>query len=185
MRRSQSLSLLSLAVVFAVASAGNAWADNFFTRTFRSTARSIARTNHWPEPFVFPDRDAVVRPFAKMIAKGLQVQNTLGEHHFQPNSNQLANAGLIKIRSILSDPAPHRRLIYVQRGKSLQETHSRIAATRAAAMMHLEPGAEAAVFPTSIVHRPWPAETSQTLYKDLQDNRIKPKLPKPTKDSGT
>ena len=87
-----SFAPLALATAIAIVAGGAAKAEDIFTWTGHAVARDFARNNHWPEPFMYQDRDAVVRPFAVMIAKGWQVQNTLSEHHFQPDNSRLADA---------------------------------------------------------------------------------------------
>jgi hypothetical protein len=130
-------------------------ADDVFTRSGHAIARDCKRNNYWPEPFIYPDRDAVVRPFGVMIAKGWQVQNTLSEHHFQPDNSRLADAGVHKVHQILSDPVAQRRIVFVQMAGTPEQTIARIAAVRGAAAVMLPPGAELAVYPSGIQTRPW------------------------------
>ncbi len=84
------------------------------------------RNTHWPQPFVYPDRDAVRAPFAAMAAKGWQRQNTLGDYHFDPNTNQLNSAGQMRLRSIAMQTPPDRRTVYVYRGAHPEATALRV-----------------------------------------------------------
>ena len=166
--------------------AQSASAENIFHRCWRHMGRDFARNNHWPEPFIYQDRDAVVRPFGVMIAKGWQVQNTLLEYHFRPadSAGGLTEAGVLKMQRILSDPAPQRRVVYVERGDSPQETATRIAAVQAAAIHHIPPGMQPQVYPTAIQARPWPAENVRTITEAYKNSQRKPALPAPSAGGG-
>jgi hypothetical protein len=170
-----------IAIVFAFAADGLR-ADDVFTRTGHAIKRDCARNNHWPEPFMYPDRDAVVRPFGVMIAKGWQVQNTLSEHHFQPDNARLADAGVHKVQQILSDPVAQRRIIFVQMAGTPEQTIARIAAVRGAATTMLPPGAEIAVYPSGIQTRPWLGTEVLGIHASYDKGRGPSKLPAPNKE---
>jgi hypothetical protein len=85
------------------------------------------RNTHWPQPFIYPDRDAQRAPFEAMVAKGWQRQNTLGAYHFDPNTHTLNRAGELAIRAISMNPHPERRTVFVFRGESPEITSARMA----------------------------------------------------------
>jgi hypothetical protein len=168
--------------VVLVLTVGNLRAEDVFTRTGHNFRRDIARNNHWPEPFIYPDRDSIVRPFAVMIAKGWQVQNTLSEHHFQPDNSRLADAGVHKVQQILGDPVAQRRVIFVQVGSTPEQTMARIAAVRAAGTVMLPPGGEVAVYPSGIQSRPWLGTEVLGIHASYDKSRGPSKLPAPKKE---
>ncbi|PQO30490.1 hypothetical protein DTL21_24380 [Bremerella cremea] len=92
-----------------------------------------ARNKCWPSPFVEQDRASVRNYFATMTASGIRLQNTLGDHFFEPANNDivLTPAGKLKVRQILMS-AEDRRMIFVMRGLTEEETNVRIAAVQTA-----------------------------------------------------
>ena len=64
-------------------------------------------------------------PFAVMVAKGCQRQNTLGDYHFDPNTHELNRAGQLRVRWIVSQ-TPERRTVLVYRGANAEITAARI-----------------------------------------------------------
>jgi hypothetical protein len=84
------------------------------------------RNSHWPQPFIYPDRDAARAPFETMIVKGWQRQNTLGDYHFDPNTHTLNRAGELRVRAISMNPLPERRTVFVFRGDSADVTAARM-----------------------------------------------------------
>jgi hypothetical protein len=182
MRRSCALSVVALTAALAASTGGDAKSDDFFTRAGHEFCRDFARNNHWPEPFIYPDRDAVVRPFGVMIAKGWQVQNTLSEHHFQPDNSRLADAGVHKVQQILSDSVEQRRTIFVQVAMTPDKTMARIAAVRAAAAAMLPPGADVAVYPSGIQSRAWLGSEVHSVHTSYDKNHLPVKLPAAKKE---
>jgi len=176
--------LAFVTLTIALASPGiGVRADDIFTHTYHEFHRTYHRNNHWPEPFIYPDRDAVVRPFAVMIAKGWQVQNTLSEHHFLPDNSRLASAGAHKLQLILTDPVAQRRMIFVEVGNTPQETMARIAAVRASAVGILPPGADVAVYPSTIQNRAWSGPEVVGVHASYSGSRKPAVLPAAKKDN--
>lgn len=85
------------------------------------------RVEAWPEPFVLPDREAVREPFRTMADNGWKQQNTLNEEWFRKESNELSQAGQIKLRQMQHELPPHRRQVYVLEGATPEITSARIA----------------------------------------------------------
>jgi hypothetical protein len=92
---------------------------------FAKLRRDTQRNRCWPEPFLRPDRVAGRAPFAIMINKGWQMQNTLGDDHFDPGSGMLNEAGQLKVHDILTYSPPEHRTVYV-----LQDTDAEVTAAR-------------------------------------------------------
>lgn len=69
----------------------------------------------WPEPWIAPDRAAVRAPFAVMVAKGWQEQNTLTSEHFEETEPELSETGRLKVADILINSPPQYRTVFVER----------------------------------------------------------------------
>jgi hypothetical protein len=131
----QRLSIATALILFtAVPAAAGDWWTNYWTDWHRNNA--------WTEPFIYPDRASVCRTFDLQIAKGWQMQNLLGDHHFEAEGNRLSPAGMIKLRTILTQNPNQFRSPYVQRGLTDEITTRRLASTQQAA--------------ADIVHGPFP-----------------------------
>ncbi len=183
MRRALAHSALALAAALGMVPSGTAQADGPSTwMPHTCMARDFARNNHWPEPFIYQDRDAVVRPFGVMIAKGWQVQNTLSAYHFQPDNSRLADAGVHKLQQVLADPVAQRRMIFVQLGATPEQTMARVAAVRAAAAAILPSGGDVAIYPSGIQSRPWLAPEVLNVHASYDKSRGPVKLPAPKAD---
>ncbi|MCY2973503.1 MAG: hypothetical protein NTW52_02425 [Planctomycetota bacterium] len=83
------------------------------------------RNSAWPQPFRSADAAAAVAPFEVMKANGWQEFNTLAHCYFN-ESNQLTDAGNLKLQEVLSLTAQSKAPIYVQRGESEQSTAARV-----------------------------------------------------------
>jgi len=106
------------------AKAGDFW-TNFWTDWHRN--------NSWMEPFVYPDRASVCHMTELQIAKGWQLQNTLGDPHFEADNVRLSPAGVSKLRWILTQNPAQARNVFVQRGLSDDITTRRLATAQQAA----------------------------------------------------
>ncbi len=83
------------------------------------------RNNAWPQPFRAMDANAVANPFEVMKANGWREFNTVTGAFFD-DSNQLTEAGQLKIRQILSTSPPNRRAIHVLKGDTPEQTSVRV-----------------------------------------------------------
>ena len=92
-----------------------------------------ARNKCWPSPFVEQDRASVRNYFDQMTASGIRLQNTLSDQYFEPVNNEivLTHSGKLKVRQILM-LAEDRRVVFVMRGLTEEETNTRIAAVHVA-----------------------------------------------------
>ena len=84
----------------------------------------------WPWPYQCADRAAVREPFCIMVNNGWRRQNLLGEHHFNPETNQLTTAGELRVQWILTQTPPDRRQIFVERTLSHTADAARLAVVR-------------------------------------------------------
>lgn len=88
------------------------------------------RNNAWPEPFQTMTRDVTRAPFVVMMNNGWQMQNTIHAAFFDPETQQLTQAGQQKVRWIVTESPRHRRTVYVNRGVTQQQTNIRIDAVQ-------------------------------------------------------
>ncbi len=117
--------LVGLAIAGGTPTANADWTDSWNSFWDR-VELDYLRNSHWPQPFVYPDREAVRAPFATMVAKGWQRQNTLGDYHFDPNTHELNQAGQMRLRWIANQVDPQRRAVFVYRGLTQEITAARI-----------------------------------------------------------
>jgi len=83
------------------------------------------RNSSWPQPFRSADSMAVVAPFEVMKANGWAEFNTLANCYFD-SSNQLTDAGTLKLQEILTLTAKSKAPIFVEQGESQQSTADRV-----------------------------------------------------------
>jgi hypothetical protein len=135
------------------------------------------RNNAWPEPFVRADRRAYFEPFELMNAKGWLRQNTIGNHHFNPDTNQLTEAGQLKVRWILSTAPPEHRIIVLVRGHSQEVTATRMDSVQQTATNFVPEGPLPEVRVTGIEARGWPARDIDAIGRKAQASMPAPILP--------
>lgn len=168
--------LLANAQCFAQAQGSYGYPDQFqWWHDFRhefETHRS--RMNAWPHPFALEDRELVRTPFRTMADNGWKLQNTLSDHLFTPEKNELTYAGQLKLRWILTQIPPHRRQIYVKEAPSREDTATRVASVYEH-MAKISPYAACPVFVTQIA----PRGGDGSYLNDL-DQAYKGALPAPT-----
>jgi hypothetical protein len=169
MRRNAWL-LLTLA---AVAAPSQAYAGEWFSWM----RRDCRRNNCWPQPFNVPDRMAVRSPFEVMIRNGWQVQNTLSDEHFDPETGELIGAGELKARDILIEHPPGHRQIYVLRGKNPQDTANRQRSVAEFAQRVLHPGESPQISESYVRPRGWSAEYINNIGARYNASAPDPRLP--------
>ena len=157
--------------------------DNFFTRFCHNVCRDIKRNNCWPEPFVYADREAVRAPFVRMVAKGWERQNTLGDHDFVPETGQLTLAGQSKVRSILLQGSPQHRTIYVHRSILPSETTARVDAVQQLAARTVRHGDLPEVLETDLPAPGWSANQVDAVERKYHSTMPTPRLPEKKDDS--
>ena len=153
-----------------------AQAENWFQRCKTAYHRNVA----WPEPFIYPDREAVLAPFDVMVAKGWQRQNTLAADHFDDEKGALVEAGRRKVDAILTRTPPAHRVIYVERGATYAATEARVMAVKTAMRPYFPADPDPQVN-VSILPAPGPPGSyTSDLYTKFRDTTPSPRLPAPT-----
>lgn len=135
------------------------------------------RMNMYPQPFTPVDNEAVRAPFVVMVERGWQRQTTLGDEHFDAETNQLSRAGELKVRWILTQAPESRRQVYVLRGHSDDVTSTRIDSVQLATSRIIQRGPLPNILATDVPSVGWPAEYVNEVDKKMQSTIPPPRLP--------
>lgn len=120
--RRLSIVLTLFAVLSGASVAQVAWGGDFWERCWLDWHRM----NCWPEPFQHSDRELVRLPLITMTDNGWRLQNTLSDHFFTGEQQQLTQAGLLHVRWIVTQAPPHRRTVFVLRASTAEVTAARV-----------------------------------------------------------
>jgi len=138
----------------------------------------------WPKHFVPPARRAVCDTYAVMIENGWRRQNLIGNYHFDQDSNELTQAGKLKVRWILTQAPVERRNVFVERGMSQAETANRIASVQDwASSVHTDHGM-VSVSDTHIVSEGHSAHVVDSIFVGFHEHRHAPKLMEASQGGG-
>ena len=148
-----------------------------FDRFWHRFGRSFKRMNHYPEPFNLIDREAARAPFQVMVCNGWQLQNTLGDHYFDPHTNRLTHAGENKVRWIATQAPEQFRTLYVLRGRSSESTAIRVDSVQQQVARVVPGGPMPAVVETGIAQRGTPGHYVDDIYRKAQASQPVPVLP--------
>ena len=159
-------------LMFSAAPAKAQWFANFWS----GVHRDYHRNKDWPEQFLRADREAVTVPLGLMVANGWRRQNLLSDYHFNDDAPQLNQAGELKVQFILTQMAPQRRTIFVQRGSSPDVTATRMAVVQRTAERILPPGHLADVVESDLPNYGWPAEEVDSVSRKWQSSRPDPRI---------
>ncbi|MCC7086022.1 MAG: hypothetical protein IT427_13550 [Pirellulales bacterium] len=164
-------------VVWSAAVATGSAAD-WFTDCWQNFWTDWHRNNCWPEPFVYPDRASVWCVYDAQVAKGWQMQNLLGPAHFDPSGDKLSPAGMAKLRTILTQPPPDFRTVFIERAWTQEATAKRLdAAQQAVAQLVQGPMPEVLVSDSQVLGTP--AEYVNAVKNSYYQNLPAVKLPPP------
>lgn len=144
---------------------------------FSKMKRDFRRNNCWPQPFIVPDRMTVRSPFEVMIRNGWQVQNTLSDDHFDPETGRLSGAGELKVRGILLESPPAHRQVFVLRGKNPEDTASRQLSVQEYAATILHPGEMPQIAESHVRPRGSSAEYINNIGARYNASAPDPRLP--------
>ncbi len=174
--------LIVVSSFVAVATPAHAqWFSNYWSGFCRDYHRNV----NWPEPFVRADRESVMLPFGIQTANGWRRQNLLSDYHFNQATQQLTEAGELKVRFILTQMPPSRRTLFVQRALTPEETVKRMEGVQLAAMRMLPNGGYPQVVESDLPNTGWPAEEIQSVTQRFRDTRPDPRMFQSSNAGGT
>jgi hypothetical protein len=145
-----------------------------------SVVTDFKRNNCWPDPFLCPDRVTVRAPFNVMVHNGWQLQNTIGEHHFDDVTGELTEAAKNKIYWILTQAPKQHRIVYVQESREMDITVQRLQAVQALAANYAPEGTLARVETTKKQINGWTAEQVGYVSESFAASAPAPQLPAAT-----
>ena len=164
------------ALALVLAAAGTVQAD-WLKDFYGECKRDFHRNNAWPEPFNYPDRDAIYAPFAVMVHNGWRMQNTLGKHHFRPGGMELTEAGQLRVMWILTEAPPPYRTIFVERGETAAATAARVRSVQLTGQKLSVDGAMPIVMEAAVPARGWPADQIDATTRQWLNSVPAPRLP--------
>ena len=173
MTRKYLLSLCGMALaVSAVCPTAHAGWREFHYRSMLD----FHRNNVWPQPFVQQDRLATCQMFELMRQNGWCQRSTLTEFYFHPTTNQLTEAGRMKVQEILvQHPQPFRTL-FVVTGKDERTTAARIDSVQQLANLVVSDGSLPAIRRVHIPPRGWPAEDINAISVQYRNTIPPPRI---------
>jgi uncharacterized membrane protein YgcG len=121
---------------------------------------------------------------AVMAANGWRRQNMLTDLHFTDN-NQLTEAGELMVRWILYEAPQARRVIYVHRGTTGEDTATRMAAVATTAQKAAPGQPIPPILETSISDAGRPAREVEIISRRFDATMPDPRLPKDASGGGS
>jgi hypothetical protein len=167
------------AMAFSTLAAGGA-ARADWNSFWHRVELDIHRNNSWPEPFPAPDRAAARAPFGLMAAKGWQLNCTLGDQDFDPESNLVNRTGAAKIRTVLQNASPDRRAVYVLAAIEKDATAARVDSVQREISGKILDGPMPPVLVTDLRPPTTPAEDVASVIQRYHASQRPPMIPSST-----
>lgn len=89
--------------------------------------------HYWPDPYRWQDRGSVRAALEAQRSAGWMTATTLYASHFDEETNELNQAGMVHLRWILIHVPPSRRTTWVQAGETAPVSQMRLASVKSAA----------------------------------------------------
>ncbi len=152
-----------------------------FCKSLALWYRSVYDMNSmWPRPYVIPAQNTVDVMYEAMINNGWRRQNLLGKHHFDTDTQQLTQAGKLKVEWILTQVPPQRRNIFIERGTNESQTSIRIESIHQHTASMSPAQGPVSVTDTHLVSEGHPAAAVDAMFTGYQSNKLPPVLPAST-----
>ncbi len=135
------------------------------------------RNSAWPQPWINHDRIASCHIFDLMRQNGWCQQSTLTAFHFDPNTDELTEAGRMKVQQILLQHPQEFRTLFVVTGNDEKSTANRVDSVQNAAALFTIDGTLPEIRRVYIPPRGWPAEDIATINTQFQNSMPAPRLP--------
>lgn len=174
MRRMLLVGGFGAALLLTAASANADWHE-FWARV----QTDFHRNNAWPEPFQSADRQVAREYFRIQVSNGWRMQNTVGKWFFDEETNQLNQAGEIKLRQVVTQSPVHRRTVFVLVGNTPDVTGKRIESVQQTLAKILPEGPMPQVLLTDV-----DLEGGSGEYYDRVNSQYNASIPSPRLSSG-
>ncbi|GIW93189.1 MAG: hypothetical protein KatS3mg110_1230 [Pirellulaceae bacterium] len=137
------------------------------------------RANAWPQPYASCDRQLAYAALEPFVQAGWQTETTLLDPLFDAEG-QLTRAGKLRVREILIQYPPHRRMLFVAPADDPQLTERRVESVK----NYLEklPESQGAI-PVAVNHRIPRSGTGD--YLNLVGQRYRQSMPAPVLPSAS
>ena len=97
---------------------------------YHGSHMAYARNNAWPQPFTEVDVCQTRSYFAAISQNGWRAHNSLGTEVFRAEDQLLSHAGRERLRRIVLNNPPDRRVVFVTRADTSQATEARLVVVR-------------------------------------------------------
>lgn len=172
-------------LVIAAAMPATAYAENWFSNTYRGWCNEFRSNNRWPEQFLDHDRAAARAPFQAMVASGWRSQNTLSDYHFDDLNGDLNETGRLKLKSILFETPVAWQSIYVLRADDPDMTKKRVKSVQEMALGLTRGEPLPPMYETSVAPRGARGDVTTAVHQGLVEGAPAPVLPPAQRDSGS
>lgn len=135
------------------------------------------RNNAWPQPFVQADRLASCAPFVTMMQNGLCGEFTLGDYHFNPNTQGLTEAGQLKVLDIIRRQPNGSGRVFVVRGDDEQTSAIRLDSVQQSLARYIPKDSLPEVRFTKYAPRGVPASYIDAIQRKADATTQDPRLP--------
>lgn len=142
------------------------------------------RNNAWPDPFNELDAAGVIAPFEVMKHNGWKLHNTIGHELFRSGDGALLASGSMRVRWIATQAPASRRVVYVLRGSSPNETTARVASVRDTLANMYQTGPMPRVLITDVEPPTASGDWATKINRDWLEQLAAPRLPN-SSSSGT
>lgn len=173
----KKLPKLLFAMGLLAACADNAPAQH--PSAMQAAKTDVWRKGLWPMPFRAEDSLAVTSFFDIQRNNGWRIANTLGTPMFDPETNQLTDAGKAHIRWILTQAPQHRRVIFVLKSDDTAKTAFRVESTQLAVSEMLPVGNLPPIYLTDVESVGSSGVYQTAVYRAMVSTVPSPRLPAP------
>jgi hypothetical protein len=168
----------ALAMSWVLAVGGSATQVSADWHSFWHSARvDYQRNNAWPQPFTDDSARQTVAPFTVMKQNGWRLHNTIGHELFRPGDGALLTAGHNRVTWIASQAPVDRRVVYVLRGRTPEETEGRLASVRETLSRVQSSGPTPQLMITEIEPTTASGAWATQINRDWMEALPEPKLP--------
>lgn len=176
--------LLTLLTATALAGLAETAQAGPLAKVWHSIKVDFKRNNQWPQPWIGPDRASVYAPMQLMVAKGWERQNLLHEEHFEFNSDELNEAGRMKVDQIIAITPPEFRAVYVPRAATPELTAERIAHVQNFVATRAQDEQPVEVLESRMRRNDFPADYVDQIGRAFRDSTPEPRIPPSAESTG-